>query len=120
MHRAALGMSQIKRVRQVISASQLVSEFEVSAGTVPFIESVPLPFGGLQYSGGLPVAITGAIVSTADIVPGGEGEDELSMTLLMDTVEIKGSNLPGVRQLLDNGLRLESRQLGSALEGAID
>ena len=48
-HRAALSMSQIKRVRQVVSETQLVSEFEVSAGTVPFIESVPIPFGGIKY-----------------------------------------------------------------------
>jgi hypothetical protein len=34
----------------------------------------------------------------------------------MDTVEIKGSNLPLLRQLLDRGLKLESRELGSFLE----
>ena len=37
----------------------------------------------------------------------------------MDTVEIKGSNLPGVRQLLDSGLALRSRALGSALEAGL-
>jgi hypothetical protein len=34
----------------------------------------------------------------------------------MDTVEIKGSNLPGLRQILDRGLSLQSRQLGTFLE----
>ena len=37
----------------------------------------------------------------------------------MDTVEIKGSNLPGIRQLLDSGLKLESRRLGSLLESRL-
>ena len=37
----------------------------------------------------------------------------------MDTVEIKGSNIPGLRQLLDGGLRLQSRDLGSALESLV-
>ena len=39
--------------------------------------------------------------------------------LLMDTVEIKGSNLPGLRQALDAGLKLQSRQLGSAIESVV-
>lgn len=34
-------------------------------------------------------------------------------------VEVKGSNVPGLRQLLDGGLRLESRQLGNALESTL-
>ena len=34
-------------------------------------------------------------------------------------MEIKGSNIPGLRQALDAGLRLESRQLGSALETVV-
>ena len=36
--------------------------------------------------------------------------------LLMDTVEVKGSNLPGVRQALDAGVKLQTRALGGALE----
>ena len=35
-----------------------------------------------------------------------------SWGLLMDTVEIKGSNIPLLRQLLDGGLRLKTRDLG--------
>ena len=34
----------------------------------------------------------------------------------MDTVEIKGSNVPLLRQALDAGVRLQSRELGRALE----
>lgn len=37
MHRAALAISQIRRVRQIVSAEKIVSEFEVSAGAVPFV-----------------------------------------------------------------------------------
>lgn len=106
MHRAALAISTIKRVRQVISPNRVVSEFEVSAGAVPFI--------GAGYSGGLPLAITGAIVSSADVVSKEGGRLEL----LMDTVEIKGSNVPLLRQTLDAGVRLDSRALSERLAAA--
>ena len=76
-------------------------------GAVPFVN---LPLMG---SGGLPVAITGSLVSTADIVgrPSSGG-----MELLMDSVEVKGSNVPGLRALLDGGLKLDTRALATALE----
>ena len=107
MHRAALAISTIERVRQVVSANQLVSEFEVRVGAVPFVN---LPLMG---SGGLPIAITGSLVSTADIV--GRPSDG-SLELLMDSVEVKGSNVPGLRALLDNGLKLDTRAVADALE----
>ena len=67
---------------QVISADAVVSEFEVSAGAVPFLSDAA-PF--LSYSGGLPFTVTGAIVSTASI----EANLGTGWRLLMDTVEIK-------------------------------
>ena len=109
MHRKALAISTIGAVRQIVSPSRLISEFEVKAGAVPFLRK----FSPFSYSGGLPVAIEGAIVSSADIDTVDEGD---AWEISMDTVEIKGSNLPGLRQLLDTGLKLESRQLGSFLE----
>jgi hypothetical protein len=109
MHRAALAVSQIQAVRQIVSADRLVSEFEVRAGAVPFLSD----FTPFSYSGGAPVTITGAIVSSADASPTSDGN---GWELLMDTVEIKGSNLPGVRQILDQGLKLQSRPLGNWLE----
>lgn len=113
MHRKALAISTIRSVRQIISDSKLVSEFEVSAGAVPFLND----FTPFSYSGGLPVSIDGAIVSTADWSPSaGSGE---SIEFLMDTVEIKGSNLPVLRSMLDQGLKLQSRQLGSFLENNV-
>lgn len=60
------------------------------------------------------VTIEGAIVSSADITPTGDAWE-----IYMDTVEIKGSNLPGVRQVLDNGLALKSRELAQVLEDNI-
>ena len=111
MHRAALAVSTIGKVRQVVDGQRLVSEFEVQAGAVPFLSDY-LP---LAYSGGLPVKITGSIVSTATI----EANLGTGYRLLMDTVEIKGSNLPGLRQALDAGVKLQSRQLGSALESVV-
>ena len=59
MHRAALAISNIGKVRQVISDSRMVSEFEVKVGSVPFLPDLT-PFA---YSGGLPVTVDGAIVS---------------------------------------------------------
>jgi hypothetical protein len=114
MHRAALAVSQIEAVRQIVSADgRFTSEFEVRAGTVPFLNDLT-PF---SYSGGLPVTITGAIVSSADASPTVDGT---GWELLMDTVEIKGSNLPGVRQILDQGLQLQSRPLGNWLEENVE
>jgi hypothetical protein len=52
-------------------------------------------------------------VSSADITPVDSGE---CWEIFMDTVEIKGSNIPGLRQLLDRGLKLQSRNLGQFLE----
>jgi len=55
-------------------------------------------------------------VSSADITPTPSGE---AWEIYMDTVEIKGSNIPGLRQFFDSGLQLQSRQLASFLEQSI-
>jgi len=110
MHRAALAISSIGCVRQIISPTRMVSEFEVCVGAVPFISD----FTPFRYSGGWPVKIEGAIVSSADISPTGNAWE-----ILMDTVEIKGSNIPLLRQALDAGIRLNSRDLGEFLESNI-
>ncbi|GKY92957.1 hypothetical protein MPSEU_000264500 [Mayamaea pseudoterrestris] len=107
MHRKALAMSSIGAVRQIVSPTRLTSEFEVRAGTVPFLNDYT-PF---SYSGGLPFSIDGAIVSTADLEAFGN-----AWLLSLDTVEIKGSNVPGLRQLLDQKFKLQSRSLGKFLE----
>lgn len=112
MHRAALAISTIGKVRQIVGRGSVVSEFEVSAGAVPFLSDA-LPF--LRYSGGMPLAVSGAIVSTASV----ESNLGDAWRLLMDTVEIKGSNVPLLRQALDAGLRLQTRDLGSALEATV-
>lgn len=115
MHRAALAISTIGKVRQVVdtSTSKLVSEFEVKVGSIPFLNDYT-PF---SYSGGLPGTIDGAIVSTADITPTTNGK---GWEIYMDTVEIKGSNIPLLRQLLDMpNVKLQSRSLASVLENTI-
>lgn len=113
MHRQALAISNIGTVRQVISPTLMVSEFEVKVGAVPFLSD----FTPFSYGGGLPFTIDGSIVSQADITPTADGK---SWELLMDTVQIKGSNVPGLRSILDNGLQLQSRGLGSFLENNLD
>ena len=55
MHRAALAISTIGKVRQIISADRMVSEFEVKVGSIPFLND----FTPFAYSGGLPVTIEG-------------------------------------------------------------
>lgn len=113
MHRKALAISNIGTVRQVISPTLMISEFEVKVGAVPFLND----FTPFSYSGGLPFTIDGSIVSQADITPTDDGK---AWELLMDTVQIKGSNIPGLRTILDNGLQLQSRGLGSFLESNLD
>jgi len=113
MHRKALAISNIGSVRQVISSTMMVSEFEVKVGAVPFLNDLT-PF---SYAGGLPFTIDGSIVSSADITPTDDGS---AFEIFMDTVEIKGSNVPGLRTILDNGLKLQSRGLGSFLENNVD
>ena len=112
MHRAALAISTIGKVRQIISDERMTSEFEVKVGSVPFLPD----FTPFAYSGGLPLAIEGAIVSSADITPIDDGK---SWEIFMDTVEIKGSNIPLLRQALDAGLKLGSRDLGGFLENTV-
>lgn len=113
MHRQALAISNIGTVRQVISPTLIVSEFEVKVGAVPFLND----FTPFSYGGGMPLTIDGSIVSQADITPTQDGK---AWELLMDTVQIKGSNIPGLRSILDNGLQLQSRGLGSFLENSLD
>lgn len=112
MHRAALAISTIGKVRQIVSSDKLVSEFEVKVGAIPFLSDYT-PF---SYSGGMPVQIEGAIVSSATI----ESNTMLSpqaYSLFMDTVEIRGSNIPLLRSLLDSPkVKLQSRKLGDFLE----
>jgi hypothetical protein len=115
MHRRALAISNIGAVRQIISPTLLVSEFEVKVGAIPFFNFTPLtPF---PYSGGLPFTIDGAIVSSADIKPTASGKE---WELYMDTVQIRGSNVPGLRTILDERLQLDSRQLATFLEENVD
>lgn len=115
MHRAALAISEIGKVRQIISSEgRMISEFETNVGSIPFLSD----FTPLKYSGGLPFKIEGAIVSSADITPTPDGK---GWSILMDSVEIKGSNIPLLRQILDSGrATLQSRDLGSFLENNVD
>ena len=115
MHRAALAISEIGKVRQIItSEGRMISEFETNVGSIPFLSD----FTPFKYSGGLPFVIEGAIVSSADITPTPDGK---GWSILMDTVEIKGSNIPLLRQILDSGrATLKSRDLGSFLENNVD
>ena len=112
MHRAALAISNVGSVRQIISSNRMVSEFEVSVGSVPFLPD----FTPFRYSGGMPLTIEGAIVSSADITSTTSGN---SWEIFMDTVEIKGSNIPLLRNILDAGLKLQSRGLGNFLENNV-
>ena len=88
---------------------------------MPFLSDY-LP--GLRYSGGLPFTIDGAIVSTADAaVPlsSSDDDDAAEWKLYMETVEIKESNVPILRNLLDSkNVALRSRDLSKVLEDDVD
>jgi hypothetical protein len=75
-----------------------VIEFKVRVGAVPFLSDFLL---GLRYSGGLPFTIDGAILSTADAAPSSSDNNAAEWELYLDMVEIKGSNVPILRNLLD-------------------
>jgi PAP_fibrillin len=116
MHRQALAISQVLAVRQIITNDTMTNEFEVSVAAIPFLHDLT-PF---SYSGGLPVTITGAIVSTASLTMLTDPGVPSVMELYMDTVQIKGSNIPFLRQVLDlPQVQLRSRNLARLLEETI-
>ena len=105
MHRKATMVSEIGAVRQIISEDALVSEFETTVAALP-----------MRVGGAMPLNVLGSIVSTASIEGVGSAADgSLELELLMGDVEVKGSNLPGIRQALDAGAKLDSRALSDAL-----
>ena len=122
MHRAALAILTIGIVHQIISKNgRLVNKFEVRVGAVPFLSDF-LP--GLRYSGGLPFTIDGTIMSTANAAPAAPlslDNNAVEWELYMDTVEIKGSNVPILRNLLDSeNAPLRSWDLSKVLEDNVD
>lgn len=103
LHRAATAVGSVGAVRQLVDpvAKTLISEFETIVAAYP-----------QRVGGGLPFTVTGTIVSSADIV---DEEDDGILVLLMDTVQIRGSNLPGVRAALDS-MKLETRRLSQLIQ----
>ena len=103
-HRKATMVSEIGAVRQIVAPGRLVSEFETSVAAAP-----------MRVGGSMPVTIFGSIVSSAAITATTETPRGLEKTLEMADVEVKGSNIPLLRPLLDNGLKLDSRSINDAL-----
>jgi len=101
-HREALAFTYIGKVRQIVSPTSLTSEFETNVAAVP----------------GLPLTITGTIVSNADI----EEMDGSSWTLYMDKVRIKedSSNIPILGQLLNDFNGLQSRKISDVLDQFVE
>lgn len=97
LHRAATAAGSIGAVRQLVDLSslRLVSEFETKVAAPRRVGTV------------LPLTISGVIVSSADVVDVTDGV----LTLAMDTVEIKGSTIPGLRSALDGPLKLDSTRV---------
>lgn len=98
LHRDALAFTNMGKISQTITKTTMCSEFET------FVPIVP----------GLPITITGTIMSNADIV----SSTGNSWTLFMDKVRIKEntSNIPGLNNLLNQFTGLPIRSLGSILE----
>jgi hypothetical protein len=101
LHLKALRFTRIGRVTQIVTPNTLRSEFETEVPLFP----------------GLPIAITGTIVSTADI----EFSDRNSWTLGLDTTRIKegSSNVPILNNFLDNFTGLPLKAVGNALESRL-
>jgi hypothetical protein len=98
LHRDALAFTNMGRITQIISSTSLTSEFETLVPVIP----------------GLPITITGTIVSNSDIV----SSSSTSWTLFMNNVTIKEdtSNIPFFNNLLNQFQGLPIRSLGSFLE----
>lgn len=98
LHRDALAFTNMGKITQRITSTELTSEFETTVPVVP----------------GLPITITGTIVSNASI----ESKASNSWTLLMDKVRIKenSSNIPLFGQLLNQFTGLPIKSLGDILE----
>jgi hypothetical protein len=91
----------------VASANGLASHGMARVGVLCHgrIHAVLVRLDALSYSGGLPLSITGALVSSADITP----TYGVAWTVYMDTVQIKGSNITGLCKVLDmESVRLPS------------
>lgn len=96
LHQQSLAFTNIGRVSQTISPFELISEFETN---------VPFP--------GLPLSITGIIMSSSDI----SEKNSDSLRLHMDTVRIKegSSNIPLLKTFLDTFTGIPTRALESIL-----
>ena len=103
-HRKATMVSEIGAVRQIVTDDRLVSEFETSVAAA-----------AMRIGGSMPLTIFGSIVSSADITTT-SGPRGLEKTLEMADVEVKGSNIPLLRPLLDNGLQLDSRAVTDVVQ----
>lgn len=96
LHQKSLEFTRIGRVSQTITPLKLISEFDTN---------VPFP--------GLPIAITGTIMSSSDI---SERRSD-SFQLQMDTVRIKegSSNMPILNSFLDTFTGIPVRALESVV-----
>jgi len=105
MHRKALAISRIGPVEQLIFLDgRVVNEFNTIVGSVPFLTG---------YSGGLPFEIEGCIVSEGTMEVGEDGKTLVGMK----NVRIKGSNIPGLRGILDGeNAVLDTGKLGDFIE----
>lgn len=101
LHREALAFTSIGKVRQIVTSTTLISEFETRVALVP----------------GLPLVVLGTILSSADI----ERKESESMTLYMDKVRIKEgtSNIPFLKEALNEFTGLPIRALGGQLERSV-
>lgn len=82
IHDRATTASRIGRVRQSITEDQLTSEVELEVGLVP----------------GLPIRVTGNVVTTASL----KVVSPETFELQMESTQVKGSNIPFLNQFLDD------------------
>lgn len=100
IHDRATTASRVGRVRQIISNDELTSEYEVAVGIFP----------------GLPVSITGTIITSADYQA--IGQDTLELTV--KGTKVKGSNVPFLNQYLDDlAVELPVGDVYSAIRGSV-
>lgn len=100
IHDRATAASRVGRVRQIVSEEELVSEVELAVGVVP----------------GLPVSITGTVITTAGL----RAVTEDTWEVRVRGTKVKGSNVPLLNQYLDDfAVEVPVGEAYSAIMGAV-
>mmetsp|Transcript_22332 Transcript_22332/g.36924 ORF Transcript_22332/g.36924 Transcript_22332/m.36924 type:complete len:295 (+) Transcript_22332:82-966(+) len=99
LHRLATSTSEIGKVKQVLGPSTLVSEVDLKVGTIP----------------SLPFAITGTVVSDAEVTANGDQ----SLQVTVGKTKVSNSNILKFLNLEDMGAAVPVKDVFERLRGSV-